>query len=162
MLSEHGVTRVWHQLLWCWHHWAFFIGCDATRGVVCQEGHNVQVCCLDTRTKNRHAAWDDVGRHTLGNTKAMLVKLVSNPWSCHLHTERFNTCSRGWDSVSRCDASKALWVLRSAPLGLIDVAQTAPSEQYCGSSLELAGEWPLQSCALRASGRSSKIDFQLS
>ena len=42
-LGEHGTTRVWHRLPWCWHRWAFYIDCDPARGVSRQEGHNLQV-----------------------------------------------------------------------------------------------------------------------
>jgi len=71
-------TRVQHWLPWCWHCGAFDIGCDPAGGVACQEGHHLQVGSLDTRTKSRHAARDDVGRYTQGNLQAMLLKPVCN------------------------------------------------------------------------------------
>jgi len=96
ILSEHCATRVRHRLTWCWHCWVFYIDRDPTRGVAFQEGHNLQVCSLDTRAKNRHAAWDDVGRYTPGNMQAMLLNPVRNAWSCHLQSEHCNTHSRRW------------------------------------------------------------------
>jgi len=68
--------RVRHRLPWCWHHSALYIHCDPAGGVACQKGHNLQVRSKDTRTKNRHAARDDVGRYTQGTLQAMLLKPV--------------------------------------------------------------------------------------
>jgi hypothetical protein len=68
-----------------------YIGCDLAGGVNCQDAHNIKVRSLDTRTKNRYAARDDVGHYTLRNLPAVLLKPVYNPWNCHLHTERGNT-----------------------------------------------------------------------
>ena len=50
----------------------------------------------------------------------------------------------------------------SAPLGLFAAAHQATSEEYCGSSLESVGQRALGRYALRASGGSSMIDYQLS
>jgi hypothetical protein len=91
ILSEHCVTRVQNWLPWYWQHWEFFIGCDLTRGVACQQEHNLQVDSLDTCTKNRHPTPDDVGLNTLGNLQAMLVKPVSNAWRSYLLREHYNT-----------------------------------------------------------------------
>jgi len=99
ILGGHGVTRVRHRLPWCWHRLAYCIGCDPAGGVTCQKGHNLEVRSIDTRTKNRHAAQDDVARYTQGNLQAMLLEPVCNAWSCHLHRERCNTHSRLWDFV---------------------------------------------------------------
>ena len=60
-----------YRLPWCWHRCEFDIGCDPAGGVACQEGHNLQVCSLDTRTKNKHITRDDVGRYTQGNLQAV-------------------------------------------------------------------------------------------
>jgi len=94
ILCQHGTTRVWLRLPWCWHSWAFSIGCDPARGVACQDAHNLQVCALHTRTRNRHAARADAGRYTQGNLQAMLLKPVCNTWSCHLHRKRCR--NRSW------------------------------------------------------------------
>jgi len=99
IVGKHGAMRVQYRLPWCWRRWAFYIDCDPAGGVPCQEGHNLHVCSLDTRTKNRHAARDDVGCYTLRNLQAMLLKPVCNDWSCHLHREGCNTHSRRWDLV---------------------------------------------------------------
>jgi len=99
ILGGQGPTRFRHRLPWCSHRWVFYIGCDPAGGVACQKGHNIQVRSLDSHTKNRHAARDDVGRSTKGNLQAMLLKPVSNAWSCHLHREHCNACSRRWDFV---------------------------------------------------------------
>jgi len=162
MLSGHGATRVRHWLPVCWHRWAFDIGCDPTGGVACQEGHNPQVRSLDSRTKNRHATRDDVGRYTQGNLQVMLLKPVCNPWSYHLHREHCNTSSQRWDCAERSEAGVTAGVLRSAPLGLFSASHPAASDEYCCSWLDSAGEWPSWCCALRASGGSSKINYQLS
>jgi len=162
ILGGHGATRVRHRLPWFWHRWAFYICCDPARGVAFQKGHNLQVRSLDTCTKNRHAAQDDVGRYTQGNLQSTLLKPVCNAWSCHLHRERCNTRSWRWDSVYMWEAGVAARVLRSAPLGLFVAAHPATPEEYCGSWLESAGERPLRRCVLRASGRSSQIDCQFS
>ena len=147
---------------WCWHRWAFYIGCDPTRGVACQKRYFLQVRSLDTRTKNRNAARDDAGRYTQGNLQAMLLKPVCNAWSCHLHKERCNTRSGRWNFIQRWEAGVPTGVLRSAHLGSFAAAHVAASEEYCGSWLESAGECPSWWCALRASGGFSKIDCQLS
>jgi len=128
----------------------------------CQEGYNLQVRSLDTRTQNRHAAWDDVGRYTQGNLQAMLLELVFKAWSCHWHREHCNTRPRRRGFFSRWEAGVPSGELHSAFLGLSAAAHPAISEEYCGSWLELAGERPLPCCGLRGSGRSSKIDCQLS
>jgi len=135
--------------------------CDPAGGVAWQEGHNVQVRSLDTRTQNRHAARDDVGHYTQSNLEAKLLKPISNSWSCHLHRELTNTDSWRWDIDYKWETGVPAGVTRSAPLGLFAAAYPAASEEYCDSSSELAGEWPLQRCLLRASGGSSKIDWQL-
>ena len=162
ILGEHGVTRVQHQLPCCWHCWTLYIGCDPAGGVAHQKGHHLQVCSLNTRPKNRHAARDDVGCYTLGNLQSMLLKPVCNAWSCHLHRERCNTRSRRWDIAHMWEAGVPARVPRSAPLGLCATAHPSVSEGYCGSWSESAGEWPLWCCALRVSSGSSKIDRQLS
>ena len=54
------------------------MGCDPAGGVPCQDAQNLQVRSLDTRTKNRHAARDEIGRYTLGNLQSMLLKPVCN------------------------------------------------------------------------------------
>jgi len=162
ILRGHGAMRVRHRLPWCWHRWAFYIGCDPAGGLPCQKGHNLQVRSLDTRTRNRHAARDDVGLYTQGNLQATLLKPVCNASSCHRHRERCNTRSRRWDFVLWWDAGVPAGVLHSAPLGLFATAHLAASEEYCCSWSESAGEWPLRRFALRSSGRSSMIDCQLS
>ena len=88
-----GATRVWHWLPSCWHRWAFDIDCDPAGGVDHQEGHNLQVHSWDTRTKNTHAAPDDVGHCTQGNLQAMLLKPDRKAWSYDLHREHCNTHS---------------------------------------------------------------------
>ena len=132
------------------------------RGLCFQEGHNLQVRSLDTCCKNRHAARDEVGRYTLGKVQAMLLKPMSDDWSCLLHRERWNTCSQRWDFVQTWEAGVPAGVLDSAPFGLFAAAHQAAYEEYCVSWLESAREQPLQCSALRASGGSSKIDCQLS
>ena len=104
ILGEPGVTRGQHGLPECSYRWAFYIGCDPTGGVACQEGHNLQDFSLDSDTNNRHAARDDIGCYTVGKLQAMLVKPVCNAWSCRLHRKRCNTCSRHWDFVKRWQA----------------------------------------------------------
>jgi len=151
-----------HWLPWCWHRWWFYNRCDPARGVACQEGENLQVHSLDTRTKSRHAAWDDVGRLPLGNLQALLLRTVCNAWSCHLHGKLWNTHSGWLDFIWRSEAVVSAGVLHSAPLSLFATAHPAASEEYCGSWLESVGEQPLWCYALRASGGSSKIDCQLS
>ena len=99
ILREHGVTRVRHRQPCCWHWWAFDLGCDPASGVACQEGHNLPVGSLDTHTKSRHVAQDDVGHYTEGNRQAMLLKPVCNAWSCYLHRECCNTQSQCWDVI---------------------------------------------------------------
>jgi len=131
-------------------------------GVAWHEGYNLQLCSLDTHTNYRHVARDDVGRYTQRNPQAMLLKLGCNAWSCHLHRERCNTCSRRWDFVSRWEAGIPVGVPCSAPLGLFAAAHPVASEDYCSPWQELAGDRPFRRCALRASGGSSKIDCQLS
>jgi len=160
IVGEHGVARVRHLLPWCRHCGAFYIGCDPAGGVASQEGHNLQVRSLDSRTNNRHVAWDDVGCNTQGNLRAMLLKPVSNAWSCHLASEHHNTCSRRWDIVQTWEAGVPPRVPCWAPLGLCATAHPSVSKGYCASWSESAGEWPLWCCALRASGGSSKIDCQ--
>jgi len=162
ILGGHGTTRVRHRLRWCWHRWTLYIGCDPTGGVACQQGHNLQVRSLDNRTKNRHAARDQVGCYTQGNLQAMLLKPVCYARGCRLHRERCNTSSRRWDWVKRGEAAVPAGVLRSAPHGLFAAAHTAASEEYCRSCLQLTADRPLQWCALKASGGSSKIDCQYS
>jgi hypothetical protein len=66
----------------------FYIGCDPAGGIACQDAQILQVRSLDTRIKNRHATRDNVGRYTLGNLQAMLLKPVYNALSCHLHRQR--------------------------------------------------------------------------
>jgi len=99
MLGEHSMMRFRDLLTWCWYCWEFYISCDHVKGVACQEGHNLQVHPLDTRTKNRHATRDDEGLYTLGNPQAMLLKPVCKAWSCHQHGECLNTRSRRRDLV---------------------------------------------------------------
>jgi len=129
MLGEHGATRVRHWLSWCWHRWAFYIGCDPAGGVACQEGYNFEVHSLYTRTKNRPATRDDVGCYTQANLQAMLLKPVCNTWSYHLHRERCSTRSRLWDYVEIWEAGVPTRVLRSAPLGMFAAAHSAASEE---------------------------------
>jgi len=161
ILGEHGAMRVWHQLPCCSYCWAFYMGCDPAGGVPCQDAQNLQVRSLDTRTKNRHAARDEIGRYTLGNLQSMLLKPVCNAWSCHLHREHCNTHSRRWDVVWRWEAIGPARLLHSAPLGLFAAAHPAASEEYCGSWFESVGELPSRRCALWESGGSLKIDWQL-
>jgi len=132
------------------------------QGCFWQEAHNLQVRSLDTRTKNRHAAWDDVGCYTLGNLQAMLLSPLCNWWSCHLHRERCNTHSWCWDFVQRWEDGVPAGGPRSAPLGLFTVGDQAGSEEHSGYWSESAGERPFQCCELRASVGSSKIDCQSS
>jgi len=66
------MAGVQQGLPWCSHCGAFYIDCDPAGGVACQDAHNLQVCSLDTRTKNKHAVRENVGRNTLGNLQAML------------------------------------------------------------------------------------------
>ena len=99
ILGFHGTMRVRHRLPSCWHRWAFDIGCDSASGVAWQEGDNLPVRSLDTRTKNRHVAQDDVACYTQGNLQAMLLKLVCNTGSCHLQRKLCTTRSRCWDYV---------------------------------------------------------------
>jgi len=162
ILTEHNGVTVRHRLHWCWHHWAFYIGCDSAGGVACQEGHNLQVRSLDTETKNRHATGDDVSHYTLGNLQAMLLKLVCNTWSYHLHRERRNTRSQLRYFVYRWVAGLTSRVLLSAPLSAFAAAHPAASEEYWGYWLAWAGVRPLQRCALRATAGSPNIDCQLS
>jgi len=129
---------------------------------VSQQGHNLHVHSLDARTRTRHPARDDVARYTQANQQAMLLKLVCNAWSYHLHREHCNTRSWRWDCVSMGEAGVPAGVLRSTPLGLFVVIHPAASEEYCGARLESAGQRPLPRWAMRASSRSSKIDCQLS
>jgi len=72
------MMRVQNLLHWCLNCRAFSIDCDPTGDVASQEGHNVQVLSLDTRTKNIHPTRDDVGRNDLRNLQATLLKLVCN------------------------------------------------------------------------------------
>jgi len=159
---EHCATRVLHQQPWCWHRWVFNIGCDRAGGVACQEGHILQVCSLDTRTNKWHATQHDVGCYTQGNLQAMLLKQGCNAWSCHRHTEYCNTHSQCSDVVWRWETGVRAREPNSACLGLFAAAHSAASEEYCCARSELAGEWPLWLCVLRASGRSSMIDCQMS
>jgi len=133
ILSEHGVMRVRHRLPWCWRCWALYISCHPAVGVACQDAHNIQVRSVDTCTKNKHAARDDVGRYTLFNLQAMLLIPVCNAWSCHLLRECCNTCSRSWDFVSRWVAGFPTGVLSSVPVSLFAAAHPAASEEYCSS-----------------------------
>jgi len=138
------------------------MGCDTAGGVACPEGHKLHVHSLDTHSKNRDATQDDVGPYTLRNVQAMLLKPVCNAWSCDLLGEHCNTRYRHSEFVSRWEAGVPASVLHSAPLSLFAAAHPAASDEYCGTWLELAGERRLQLCPLRACGRSSKIDCQLS
>jgi hypothetical protein len=56
----------------------FYIGCDPTGRVAYQVGPTLQVCSLDTPTKNRNATGDDAGYYIPGNLQSMLLKLVCN------------------------------------------------------------------------------------
>ena len=94
IVRECGATRVRHSLHACWHRWVFDIGFDPAGGLARQEGHNPQVQYLDTSTKNRHAARDDVGHYTPANLHAMLLKPVCNTWSGNLHRVHCNTRTR--------------------------------------------------------------------
>ena len=129
ILGEHGATSAQHLLSSCCNHWAFYIGCDPAWGVACQEGHNLEVCSLDTHTRNSHAAWDAVGRYTQGNLQYMLLKPVCNAWSWHLHREHCTTRSRRCDFVQRWEAGVPAGVLRSAPLGSFAAVHPAASEE---------------------------------
>ena len=162
IISEHGATWVRHLPPWCWHRWAFNVGRNPTRGVPCQDAHNLQVRSLDTRTKNRHVAQNDVGRYTHSNLHAIQRNPVCNSWSCHLPRNRCITRSQRWECVYRWEAEVPAGVPRSATLGLYAPADAAVSVEYCGSWSETAEGQPLRHCALRASGRASKIDWQLS
>jgi len=162
ILGKHGATTVRHWLPWCWNYWVFFISCDPTVGVACQEGHNFQVLSLDSRTKNRHSAWVDVGYNALGNLQVMLLKPLTNAWSYHQHREHCNTHSWHWDVVQQWEAAVHPGVRRLASFGLSAATHPAAYEEYCSSWLESAGERPLRGCALSASGRSPMIDCQLS
>jgi len=64
IVGEHGAVRVLHLLPRCWNRWAFYAGCDPAGGVAFKEGHNVHVCSLDSRIRNRHTTRDDVGCYT--------------------------------------------------------------------------------------------------
>ena len=160
-LGGDGTTRVWQRLPWCWHRWAFYTDSHPAGGVVCQDPHDLQVCSLDTHTKNRHATRDDVGCYSLGNLQAMLLKPVCNTWSCHLNREHYNTRSRYWNCVYRWVAEVPAGVLHSAPLCLFAASYPVASEEYCSSWLESVGERPFWCCALRASGGSWRIHCQL-
>jgi len=59
--GKYGTMKVWHRPPWCRDCWAFSTGFDPTGGVACHEGHNLQVGSLDTCSKYRHAARDDLG-----------------------------------------------------------------------------------------------------
>jgi len=139
ILGDHGATRVWHWQPWRWHRWVFYIDCDPTGGVACQEGHTLQVCSLDTRTKNRHAVQDDVGPYPQGILQAMLLKPVCNVRSNDLHRVYQKTRSRHWNFVSRWESGVHAGVLHSAPLCMFAAAHPATSEESCGSWLELSG-----------------------
>jgi len=141
----------------CWKAWVFHIDCNSATGGPCQQGHNLPVRSLDIRTKTRYAAQDHVGRYSLGNLYAMLLKVVLAGWSCHQHRERGNTRSQCWDVILWWEAGVHAHVPLSAHLCLYTAAQQATAEEYCGSWLWLAGEWPLTHCAFQASGRSLKI-----
>jgi len=97
ILSEHGAVRVRHRRLKCLHCWLFYLRCNPAGGVACQVEHDLEVRSLDTPTKNRPAARDDVGRYTRGNLQAMMLKPVCNSRSCHLHIEHFDKRSQRWD-----------------------------------------------------------------
>jgi len=157
-----GAKLVCHRLSWCWHRWVFYICGDPARGVACQKGHNVQVCSLDTRAKNRHTAWDDIGLYTHGTVQTIVPKLVCNAWSYNQHGEHSNTRSQRWDCVIRWEAGEPARVLHSAPFGFFGTAHLAASGKYCSSWLEAAGGWRLRCCALRASGGSLMVYSQLS
>jgi len=115
-LGQHGGTRVWHRLPWCWHLWAYHIGCYPAAGVASQEGHNLQVLVLDTRTRGRYAARDDMHCYNQSNLQPMLLNQVCNTWNCHLHTERCTTCAWHWDFVQRWGAAVPAGAPHSAPL----------------------------------------------
>jgi len=162
IIDEHGTTGVWHWIVWCSHCWALDICCNPARGVAWHVWHNLHVHSLDTHTKNRHAARDDVGLYALGNLQAMLLKPVCNAWSCNLHREICNTCSWSWDYAYSCEAKVPARVPCSAPMGLFTAAQPAASEEHFCSWSESAGERPLWRWVLRVCGGSSKIDCLLS
>jgi len=154
--------RVQHRLPLGWHRWAFDIGCDPAVGVASQEWHNLQDHSSDSDTKNKHATRVEVGHYTRGNPQAMLLKLVCNSCSCHLQGEHCITRSRPWNFVHWWDARVPTGEPHSVPLGMFAADSPPASEEYCGSWLELAGEWLMWRCALRLSGRSWKIDCKLS
>jgi len=85
ILGENGMMRCQCKLASYRYHWAFYIGCDTTGGVVWQEGYDLLVHTLDTDTKDRPADRDLVGPISQCNLQPMLLKPVSNTWSCHLH-----------------------------------------------------------------------------
>jgi len=87
ILSRHGVMTVRHQQPWCWPCSVFDIGCDPAGGITRFEEHNLKVCTVDSHTKNRLAARNDVGHYTHGTLQAILLKPVYHGWSCHLHRE---------------------------------------------------------------------------
>jgi hypothetical protein len=70
----------------------------------------------------------------------MLLKLVFNSWSCHLHSECGNSHSQHWDFVRLLEAGAPTGVLRSAPIGVLAAAHAAPLEEHCSSQVESAGE----------------------
>jgi len=78
ILGEHDATRDQHWQASYWNCWVFYIGCHLAWGVCCLEANNIQVRSLDTYTKDRHAARDNVGRYTLDTLQAMLRKPVCN------------------------------------------------------------------------------------
>jgi len=80
---------------------AFNIGCDPAGGVACQDAHNIQFCSLNTRTKNTHGARDEDGRYTMRILLSLLLKPISNAYSCHLQGESYNTHSQPWDVAYR-------------------------------------------------------------
>jgi len=161
LVSICGRTRVQHQLLSCWHRWVFDIACYLAGGDAWQEEHDLQVRLLDTCTKERHAAQDDVGRYTQGNLQATLLNQVCNAWSYHLHRNQCNIHSQRWDLVSKWEVGEQDGVLCSAPLGLFAAAYPPSSEEYCSSWLESAGVGPLWRCVLRTSGGTLNRDCQL-
>ena len=109
------------------------MSCGPARGVACQERHNLQVCSVDTCTKNRHAARDDVGRYTPNNLPAMLQNVACYIRRCQLHRAHCNTQSPHRDFVYSSVAGVPAAVVCSAPLSLFAAAYPATSEEYCSS-----------------------------
>jgi len=144
------------------HCWASYISYDPAGDVACQEGHNLQVCSLDTPTNNRHVARDYVGHNTQGNLQALPLNSQFAMPEVAICTEKVIIPALGAGISFKGERLKhppehrvqhlsVCMVLLIQPL-LINMAVLDRNRQ---------GEGPIQPCALRASGRASKIDCQL-